>query len=495
MVSDQGGQAVLFNSYIFILFFFPLCLIGYFGLNHCHREGLSQVFLLLMNLWFYGYFHVGYLAIMVCSILINYLFTMAMGKTRAPGLRKAELILAVLLNLGILFYYKYFNFFLSHVNGLFGTQLTLRTIVLPLGISFFTFQQISYVVDSYRGEVRRYPFLLYASFVSYFPQLVAGPIVTHDELIPQFLDPARKRFDWENFSRGLYLFVLGLSKKVLIADTFGRAVSWGYRDIAALNTTNALLVTLAYTFQIYFDFSGYSDMAVGLGKMMNIDLPENFRSPYKSHSITEFWKRWHITLTRFLTKYIYIPLGGSRRGTARTYRNVLIVFLASGIWHGANDTFLLWGLAHGVMSVLERMGKGRLPKLPKLLSWALTFCLLNLSWVLFRADSVADAGAMYAALFRFDFGPVQAELVNAFLTPEIRLLGGLPLLGGLLSLPGVLLSLVYFGGLALAAVPRNAWEHMQSFRPRWQNLAATGLLLGLCVLSFSGVSTFLYFNF
>lgn len=486
---------MLFNSYIFILLFFPLCLIGYFGLNRCHREGLAQAFLLIMNFWFYGYFHVGYLIIMVCSILVNYLFTLAMGKTKAPGPRKAELILAVLLNLGILFYYKYFNFFLSHVNSLFGTELTLRTIVLPLGISFFTFQQISYVVDSYRGEVQQYPFLQYASFVSYFPQLVAGPIVTHDELIPQFLGPAKKRFDWGNFSRGLYLFVLGLSKKVLIADTFGRAVNWGYQDVAALDTTNAILVTLAYTFQIYFDFSGYSDMAVGLGKMMNIDLPENFRSPYKSCSITEFWKRWHITLTRFLTKYIYIPLGGSRRGKARTYGNILIVFLASGFWHGANDTFLLWGLAHGLVSVLERMGKGKLQRLPKCLSWALTFCLLNLSWVLFRAESVTDAAAMFSKLFCLDFGPVHTELISAFLTPEIRLLSQLPLLGGLLTSPWLLLPLVYLGGLILVTVPRNAWEHMVSFRPRWQNMAATGLLLGLCVLSFSGVSTFLYFNF
>lgn len=487
---------MLFNSYIFILFFFPLCLIGYFGLNHCHREGLSQVFLLLMNLWFYGYFHVGYLAIMVCSILINYLFTMAMGKTRAPGLRKAELILAVLLNLGILFYYKYFNFFLSHVNGLFGTQLTLRTIVLPLGISFFTFQQISYVVDSYRGEVRRYPFLLYASFVSYFPQLVAGPIVTHDELIPQFLDESKKHFQWENFAQGLYMFALGAAKKVLLADTFGKVSAWGFGDVLGLDTTNAILVALAYTIQIYFDFSGYCDMATGMARMMNIDLPMNFNSPYKALTIGEFWDRWHMTLTRFLTKYIYFPLGGSRKGAVRTYRNILIVFLASGLWHGAAYTYILWGLVHGILSIIGRKWKGWFQSLHPALSWGLTFSMIVLTMSLFRSNTVTDFLNLCKAVMHMQFGPISDQITGAFLLPELGfLMKTIPAFLYLDYYPGALVLLAYGFAMGLILGPKNSREHMLAFRPTPARMVGTALLLAWCILSFSGVSTFLYFNF
>lgn len=477
------------------MLFFPLCLIGYFGLNRLGKETLAQTFLLAMNFWFYGYFHVGYLVIMAASILTNYLFTLAMSKTDSHRLKKAEMILAVLLNLGVLFYYKYFNFFLGTVNQIFHTELTLRTILLPLGISFFTFQQISYVVDSYRGEVKRYPFLQYAGFVSYFPQLVAGPIVTHDELIPQFLDPEKKRFDWDNFAKGLYIFALGLSKKVLIADTFGRVAAWGFGDVSLLNTKTAIFVVLAYTLQIYFDFSGYSDMAVGLGKMMNIDLPENFNSPYKARSITEFWKRWHMTLTRFLTKYIYIPLGGNRKGTVRTYVNIIIVFLASGLWHGANYTFLVWGLLHGLLSVWERMAQKFLRKVPSVLSWAVTFGLINLTWIFFRADTLQDACTMISCLFRWDGESVSHAIAECFLLPGVKFLFQAISYDWTATNLVWLLPPIYAGGLFLALVPKNAYERMLRFRPKPGNLLFTALLLAWCVLAFSGISTFLYFNF
>ncbi len=487
---------MLFNSYIFLLFFFPLCLAGWFGLNRLGKYTLSQVFLLAMSLWFYGYFHVGYLAIMAVSIVFNYGFTLAMEKTASQKLRKLEATLAVLLNLAILFYYKYFNFFLTNVERIFGFEMTLRTIVLPLGISFFTFQQISYVVDFYRGEVKHYPFLQYACFVSYFPQLVAGPIVTHDELIPQFLDERKKHFNWDNFSKGLFLFVLGLSKKVLLADVFGGAANWGFSNVQALDATNAILTSFAYTFQIYFDFSGYSDMAVGLGKMMNIDLPENFSSPYKALSITEFWKRWHRTLTRFLTKYIYIPLGGNRKGKVRTYVNVLIVFLASGIWHGAYYTFFLWGILHGVLSVLERAFKINERDIHPALRWLVTFGFVNLTWVLFRAETLGDAIVLCKRLVSMEFGPVNQELAAAFFLPEIKMLvSWVPSLWSLQYRLELLVPPFYLGSLLLILGCRNAYEHMLVFRPRWTNLLTISLLLALCVLSFSGVSTFLYFNF
>ena len=264
----SGGKenpVLLFNSYIFVLVFLPLCLTGYFGLNHRKHYTLAQAFLLAMSLWFYAYFNVSYLWIILSSILLNYCFTLLMYRTENSIWRKAELLLAVAANLGILFYFKYFDFFLMNLNRFLHTDFHLHNILLPLGISFFTFQQVSYVVDAYRGEVKQYNFLQYASFVAYFPQLIAGPIVTHDELIPQFMDKDKKQFDWDNFAKGLYMFAMGLAKKVLIADVFGGAANWGFGNVQILDTTNAVLASLAYTIQIYFDFSGYCDMAIGIG--------------------------------------------------------------------------------------------------------------------------------------------------------------------------------------------------------------------------------------
>ena len=487
---------MLFNSYIFILLFLPLCLVGYFGLNHMGRYTLAQAFLLGMSLWFYGFFNPSYLAIILVSIVGNYLFTRLMAKTTHPAWRKAEVTLAVLLNLGVLFYYKYFDFFLMNLNRFAHTDFTLRNILLPLGISFFTFQQVSYVVDAYRGEVEQYDFLQYASFVAYFPQLIAGPIVTHDELIPQFMDLAKKRFNWDNFARGLYMFALGLAKKVLIADLFGIAVNWGFSNVASLDTTNALFTALAYTIQIYFDFSGYCDMAIGIGQMMNLDLPVNFDSPYKALTIDEFWKRWHKTLTRFFTRYLYIPLGGSRRGTLRTYLNVMIVYCASGIWHGANYTFIAWGLLQGVLTVANRIWKDKINKLHPGFSWLVTFLLVSASMTLFRANSVADAITILRQILVMDFAPVHESILNAFLLPELQLLiRNIPQLAFLQFQPGLILTVCYGGAMALILGSRNAHEHMLAFRPTLGNALFTALLLVWCVMTFSGVSTFLYFNF
>lgn len=486
---------MLFNSYIFILVFLPLCLVGYFGLNHFGRYQLAQAFLLGMSLWFYGYFNPSYLAIILVSIVVNYLFTLVMGKTANQKLRRLELLAALALNLGILFYFKYFDFFLMNLNRVFHTDFTLRNILLPLGISFFTFQQVSFVVDAYRGEVQQYNFLQYASFVAYFPQLIAGPIVTHDELIPQFMDLSKKKFNWDNFARGLFMFSLGLGKKVLLADTFGIAANWGFANVQTLDATNAFLTCLAYTIQIYFDFSGYCDMAIGIGEMMNLELPVNFDSPYKALTIDEFWHRWHKTLTRFFTRYVYIPLGGSRRGTLRTYLNIMIVYAASGLWHGANYTYIAWGLMQGVLTVLNRIGKEKVQKLHPGFSWLLTFTLVSLSMTLFRANSIGDFLVLLRTMLRMEIGPVAPELLKAFLLPELNLLiNKIPLIH-FQWYPNSLIALFYGGAMALILGTRNAREHMLAFKPTVRNLLASVLLLTWCVMSFSGVSTFLYFNF
>lgn len=488
---------MLFNSYIFILLFFPLCLTGYFLLNHYQKYTLGQLFLFGMSLWFYGFFNPSYLLIILFSIVVNYGFTWIMGRTQCAVCKRVLLIVALLLNVGILFYYKYYDFFLENVNLLFKTQYTLRNILLPLGISFFTFQQISYIIDAYRGEVQQYNFLQYASFVAYFPQLIAGPIVTHDELIPQFADLSKKDFRWDNFSSGLFLFVLGLSKKVLIADVFGNAVNWGFSNIAGLDTINAGFVMLAYTIQIYFDFSGYCDMAIGIGRMMNIELPVNFDSPYKALTITEFWSRWHKTLTRFFTKYIYIPLGGNRKGKLRTYRNVFIVFFISGLWHGANWTFIIWGVLHGLFMIITRHWKSWFAKLHPVLSWCITFLFVNLTWVIFRAGSVSEALHFFQRLFSMEiYGTILGPLADTFNFTDIRFWVDLLLPASLSGyFPKVMFALSFVMVLPILVFSRNAYQYAESFRPNRFHLVVTFVLLTLCIMSFAGVSTFLYFNF
>lgn len=487
---------MLFNSYIFVLLFLPLCLAGYFGLNHRKHYTIAQVFLLAMSLWFYAYFNLSYLAIILSSIILNYLFTLLMARTHQPVFRKLEIIAAVALNLGILFYFKYFDFFLMNLNRFAHTDFNLHNILLPLGISFFTFQQVSYVVDAYRGKVQQYGFLQYASFVAYFPQLIAGPIVTHDELIPQFMDESKKRFNWDQFAKGLYMFSMGLAKKVLIADVFAGAANWGFSNVQILDTTNAVLSSLAYTIQIYFDFSGYCDMAIGIGQMMNLDLPVNFDSPYKSLSIDEFWRRWHKTLTRFFTRYLYIPLGGNRKGVLRTYLNIMIVYTASGLWHGANYTFIAWGILQGIMCVANRHWKQKIDQLHPALCWLVTFALVNLSWTLFRADSIGDALIFLKRFLWLDIGPINENLAAAFLIPEIKfVLHHIPSLEYLLYEPYPILPLFYVGAGALFLGARNAHEHMDIFTPTAGRLLFTIILLTMCILTFGSVSTFLYFNF
>ncbi len=499
-----------FNSYIFILFFLPITLLGYFGLNHIGWQKNAQGFLLLMSLWFYGYFNYSYLLIICVSIVVNYHIYRNMKHARKP-----LLLLGLLFNVGLIFYFKYYDFFISNINAVFGTDFILKHIMLPLGISFFTFQQISFIVDAYRNEVREYSFLEYALFVSFFPQLVAGPIVLHSELVPQFRDKEKKKINFDNLSKGVMLFARGLGKKVLIADTFGGAVDFGIAQAGtiavgegALTISEIIIVMLSYTFQIYFDFSGYSDMATGLGLMFNLSIPMNFNSPYKALSVADFWKRWHMTLTRFLTTYIYIPLGGNRKGKVRTYINTMIVFLVSGIWHGANWTFILWGILHGLAqcfnkltsgvyrkiydgagSVLGKAGQGVL----KTIQWIVTFVFLNVTWLLFRADSVTMWTQILRRLFVLNLD-VREELVETFRIPKLRYalkLFGLPQDNGYVL--GVSTAVVMVLALMICLCFKNNYE--RTYRKNAASLIFTWGLLTVCIVSLSSVSTFLYFNF
>ena len=496
---------MLFNSYIFVLAFFPLVLLGYFGLNHFNKYLAAKAFLIISSLVFYGYYNWWYLLIIVLSVILNYTFSSMMlsGKRGFQRARKLVFALALMINIGSLFFFKYFDFFIDNINIVFKTSLSFLHIALPLGISFFTFQQLSYVIDSYKGDesIKRYNFLDYALFVTYFPQLIAGPIVTHDEMVPQFADVNKKRFNQDNFAKGLYAFAFGLAKKVIIADTFGLLVDAGYGDISALSSVDALLVMLAYTFQIYFDFSGYCDMATGIGKMMNIDITMNFNSPYKAIGIIDFWKRWHITLTRFFTKYIYIPLGGNRKGRIRTYVNILIVFLVSGIWHGANWTFIIWGALHGIANVItravdEKTGwfSNNRNKALMVLIWLFTFVFISLTWVVFRADSLGQAGEFYQRLFTSGSFTIHTELLGNISFAGINLIvSKLSMHFGIIQ---ILAPLSFFGFALFASVyMKNTNERILSFRPTIAKSLLTSAMLIWCILSFAGVSSFLYWNF
>lgn len=483
---------MLFNSYIFILLFLGLCIIGYFGLNYLKKYNLAMAFLLGMSLWFYGYNNINYLWILIFSVLINYGVYLLLNKT-GKKVKKALMIAGVSVNVGILLYFKYMDFFIGNINGIFKTEIGFLRIALPLGISFFTFQQISFIVDAYRNEIPKYNFLHYACFVTYFPQLIAGPIVTHDELVPQFMDLSKKKFNSENFARGIYIFTLGLAKKVLIADTFGRIVSYGYDVYEYLNTPTAILVILGYTIQIYFDFSGYCDMAIGLGKMMNFELPLNFDSPYKALTITEFWDRWHMTLTRFFTKYIYIPLGGSRKGEVRTCINVMIVFLISGFWHGASWNFVFWGVIHGVFNVITRVFKKFFDRLHPALNWLITFIFVNVTWVFFRAETFSQALVILKKAVSFDFSGFDQTFITKIESPE------LVELMDILSLREIYPPIILVGWFAAALIlmlgSQNAYEKMKTFKPNVITFIVTMFLLVWSVFSLEGISEFLYFNF
>ena len=415
--------------------------------------------------------------------------------------RKIVLVLSVTLNIGSLFFFKYYDFFLTNINRIFNANAPLLNLMLPLGISFFTFQQLSYVIDSYKKEVPVYSFLDYSLFVTYFPQLIAGPIVTHDEMVHQFADLEKKKFNTDNFAKGLYGFAIGLAKKVIIADLFGLVVDSAFADVSALGTLNSLFIMLSYTLQIYFDFSGYCDMATGIGKMMNIDITMNFNSPYKAINIVDFWKRWHITLTRFFTRYVYIPLGGNRKGNLRTYLNILIVFLVSGIWHGANWTFILWGILHGIANIFTRLidkntnifSKNK-PIAVKFVLWLITFIFINLTWVIFRADSFSQAFEFYKQLFSFNFTPLNPDFIDSFRSDGLSIVCYfIPIVGDFISKFAPALLMIF--SLCSSTLMKNTNERMASFKPGFIKSAVTAVILVWCIMSFAGVSSFLYWNF
>lgn len=509
---------MLFNSYIFIFLFFPLTLIGYYGLNYAKKYKAAMAFLVGMSLWFYGYNNIYYLIVLAISILFNYGTVYGMAHFPEKKKKLPFLWTGVILNIGILFYFKYYDFFIENINAVTKADLPLLHLVLPLGISFYTFQQMSYVIDAYKGDCEDYSFLEYAAYVCYFPQLIAGPIVYHSELIPQFRDVSRKKLCFENLSRGIYAFSLGLAKKVLLADTFSKIVTLGYSNVSELNSVSAFVVMVCYSLQIYFDFSGYCDMAYGMGYMMNIKLPVNFNSPYKAVSLSDFWDRWHMTLTRFFTRYIYIPLGGNRKGKARTYLNVMIVYLVSGLWHGANWTFIIWGALHGIVSVFEKMGQAFLSMknnagngknvasgtenrkisafLVKALRTGITFLFVTFAWSLFRADSFSQATLLWKQLFTGGCGAIYQPITDKFQElVEISFLYRAGLGSLINTFPWLPLTVFICITLIACFIMKNTQEKVAAMKLSGKKMLTVILLMLWSILSLSEISEFLYFNF
>lgn len=482
-----------FNSYIFILMYLPIIVIGYFVLNKI-RIQLGKVWLITGSVVFY--LHGGGVkstVILGVSIAANLVLSQIIIK--GNRYRRAVFITSIASNVGLLIYYKYANFFISNWNQFLGIEQDLLTIILPIGISFFTFQQISYLVQVYRNTEIQINVLDYLAYILFFPKLVMGPLMEPEDFVLQLNDSKRKRVNWDNIACGIKILSFGLFKKMVLADTFASAVAWGYTDIDAATSMDWLLIMLIYTFEIYFDFSGYSDMATGSSLMLNIQLPMNFDSPYKALSIRDFWKRWHMSLTAFLTKYIYIPLGGSKRGTIRTYINTMIVFLVSGIWHGANWTFILWGVLHGILSVVDRIFEKPQKRLMEAVRWICTFLAVNVLWLLFRSDTIPQWKTILYKILTFQDLSVSEGLLGIFRLPEASVLTNTLDIVHIMEtqVRGLWMLLFLCFSFVLCMIPENNYRKLFKNGALWMLIAAIAFIWGFLCLG--SESVFVYFNF
>jgi D-alanyl-lipoteichoic acid acyltransferase DltB (MBOAT superfamily) len=517
---------MLFNSYPFLFVFLPICLVGFFAIGR-YGKGFGAAWLGLASLFFYGWWDYRYVLLLLASIVGNFFLGRAIARRARTPPGKRLLTIAVIANLLLLGYYKYADFFLQSLAEVTGDQLGLMRVVLPLGISFFTFTQIAFLVDAYRGQAAEYRFVNYLLFVSYFPHLIAGPVLHHREMMPQF-DLARTyRAHASNFTIGLTIFFLGLAKKVLIADNLAEHAN----AVFATSEPKSLFIAwggvLAYTFQLYFDFSGYSDMAIGLSRLFGIKLPLNFNSPYKAVNMIEFWRRWHMTLSRFLRDYLYIPLGGSQRGRLRRYVNLMLTMLLGGLWHGAGWNFVLWGGLHGSYLVVNHLWseatanarwRSRTSLSRTIASVALTFLLVSVAWVFFRAPDVPTARSLLIGMAGMSGVALPDALVNRIpvVGPWLEAIGVELYLGGTTQFVKTWLWIAV--GAFVAFLMPNTQEFMRRFSPALPNPAQehghelptmlrapwrpsarwaflTAVLATLSLLSLTRPSEFLYFQF
>ena len=493
--------AMILPSYSFIFIFLPATIILYMVVNSRGYYTLGKIILLISSLFFYALLAPGPkgLCALILSIAICYaIATYGLGRVRSSSLRKVFLAAGVSVNIAGLIYCRYLSYIEQLIEDAGGASFTFKSIVVPVGISYFTFSQIAYLVDTYRDPEIKYSLLDYTLFVSFFPKITVGPIALTTELIPQFNDSLRKRADYDRMAKGLYRFTLGLAKKLLLADNLGKFVDIGYANIANLGTFDSLLVILSYTLQIYFDFSGYCDLASGICNMIGLDLCENFDGPYHSLSINEFWKRWHISLTRFFRQYLYIPMGGNRKGKVRTYFNNLFIFFISGLWHGAATHFVLWGMIHGVGIIISKLISKLTVKLPKAIRWILTFSFVSAAWVFFRADNTTVALDMLSRLFTGGLIPLNSSLIAACIPTEFQLLQWIILkLAPDFTFYSGCSIWVFLVAIAMyfAAFSKTTAQRCAEFVACRKRIIITVILFTWSVLSLSEVAEFIYVNF
>jgi len=485
---------MLFNSIAYVFAFLPVTVCVFWALMWLGRKSLALSALSLASLFFYGWWNPVYVPLLMFLVLANY--GIGYHLVTSKQWRKPVLIGGLVLNLATLGYFKYAAFIATNTKAIFGTSVDVGTIILPLAISFFTFQKIAFICDAYSGKVSDLSFLRFGLFVSFFPQLIAGPIVHHREVMPQFAKLEFRHLTWDIVATGMSLFSIGLFKKVVIADGLSQFVSPVFgaaAEGAALNAGDAWLGMLAYTFQLYFDFSGYSDMALGSALLFGIRLPVNFYSPYKATSIIEFWRRWHITLSNFLRDYLYIPLGGNRHGTTRRYVNLFITMLLGGLWHGAGWTFVLWGVLHGLYLIINHLIRALLGE-RQTFGWRLagavtTFLAVALAWVFFRAPTLDAAFAILQALA----GEVAAPgHLPAAVSGTVLVISSQPEEAAAILI--VLAAVITF------CAPNAAQFFLeQRQRLRFAPNLASFLMVAFCwicvVVSLGGPSEFLYFQF
>jgi alginate O-acetyltransferase complex protein AlgI len=490
---------MLFNSYGFIFIFLPVTFFIYFYLNKKRLTKVGKGWLFFSSLLFYSWWNINYLPIILGSVLFNYFVGCALYRSsdeeKIIGLfhKKRILVFGIILNLSLLGYFKYVDFFIENINLAFNPQISLLNLALPLGISFFTFQQIAYLVDSFKRKTECYDFLNYAVFVTFFPQLIAGPIIRSSEMMPQYNNARNKIINYKNISVGLFVFSIGLFKKVVLADTFSTWATAGFDAGRILNLFEAWATSLSYTFQLYFDFSGYADMAIGAAFLFNIKLPMNFNSPYKALSIQDFWRRWHITLSRFLKDYIYIPLGGNRGNNYRTYSNLLATFLVGGIWHGVGWTFVFWGFLHGVALVINRIWSLTSIKLPVIVAWFITFNFVNIAWIFFRANEWSTAVKVLISMFSLEhvFFPRIFEDKLHFLSEYGVSFGQiLAVIGG-----GYDAAFWFFFGFILILCCENTMQSGIFAKLNFKKLLVSGGAFVFGVTLLHQATEFLYFNF
>lgn len=510
---------MLFNSYAFIFGYLPVTFAGFFLLARINRH-FAALWLVTASLFFYGWWNPVFVLLVLASITVNYAFGCAIGYARKLSNHQAKRVLAVsvITNLSLLGYFKYANFFLTNLSHLTGTELAVVDIVLPLGISFFTFTQIAFLVDVYRGIAREYNFIHYVLFVTYFPHLIAGPVLHHKQMMPQFEAADTYRANLENINVGLTIFIIGLAKKVLLADQFAMYSNPVFDVVEQggdLKLIEAWIGALAYTLQLYFDFSGYSDMAIGLSRMFNVKLPLNFDSPYKAPNIIQFWRRWHMTLSTFLRDYLYVPLGGGRRGVPRRFANLMVTMLLGGLWHGAGWTFVLWGGLHGMFLCINH-GWQRLIGIDERSSgWrtvvgvSLTFIAVVIAWVPFRATDLDAALRMWAGMFGGNGISLPSGLESRLPT-WLASIFTFEELVPFATLSVKEIAIMFPIGLAIIWLLPNTQQWMEKYQPAWDTVRAPskwmwkpsrkygvllGVILAISLIMLKRQSEFLYFQF